>query len=442
MKTIVVYMLFLPLAASGQPQRKLTVDEAVQLALENNKGLHSSWTRVEAADARWSEVTASRLPSLKLQGSYLRMSNVDPFAIQVPFTASPITISPIVLNAYSLRLTLQQPLFTGFRITNTINAAEFSAAAAQHDFDKDKVELSYATRAAYWNLFKAMEFKRVVSENVEQTKAHLADVEQLLRQGLATRNEVLKVEVQLSNLQLAEIDAASAVRLAMMGLNNIIGLPLESELQLSSPVEQTSEDTLPLPRLVQQALTSRSDMKSMESRLQASESLVKAARAGWYPQVFLIGNYYYARPNPRILPTKDEFRDTWDVGVNISFDLWNWLTPVHQTAQAEATFSQAQDALTQFRDGITLEVTQNYLEVTKAREKLGVASRGVDQAEENYRITKSKFESGVATNTDLLDAEVALLQTKTNNVTAVVDYELSKAKLSKSLGKGVSSQTK
>ncbi len=437
MKTIVLCILFLPLTAPGQQQRKLTVDEAVQLALENNKGLHSSWTRVEAADARWSEVNASRLPSLKLQGSYLRFSDVDAFAVQVPFTPSPITISPTVLNAYSLRLTLQQPLFSGFRITSTINAAEYSAAAAQHDFDNVKVELSYATKAAYWNLFKAMEFKRVVTENVEQTKAHVADVNQLLKQGLATRNDVLKVDVQLSNLQLAEIDAASAIRLAMMGLNNIIGLPLETELQLSSPIEQTSEDTLPLPRLIQEALTSRFDMRSMESHLQASESLVKAARGGWYPQVFLIGNYYYARPNPRILPTRDEFKDTWDVGVNISFDLWNWMTPAHQSAQAEATLAQAQDALTQFRDGITFEVTQNYLEVKKAKEKLRVASRGVDQAEENHRITKSKFEAGVATNTDLLDTEVALLQTKTNNVTAVVDYELSKAKLAKSTGRRV-----
>lgn len=445
MKWFVFLVLLIPLITFGQQpylqQDSLTVDAAVQLALENNKALHSSWRKVEAADARLGELNASRLPSLKLQGAYVRLSDIDPFTVQVPPTLTPVTLSPVVLNTYSLKLTLQQPLFTGFRLDNSVSAAEYSANAAQHDYSKDKAELTYSTKAAYWNLFKAIEVKRVVRENVEQTKAHLADVKHLMEQGLATRNDLLKVEVQLSSSQLLEIDAVNGVKIAMMTLDNLMGLPLETEIQLVAnvagitfPLEPKSNDSASLTQLVQKALPSRSEIKAMESRLLASEATVRAARGGWYPQIYLIGNYYYARPNLRILPTKDEFKNTWDVGVSASFDIWNWRTTTHQTTQAEAALAETQDALAQLRDGIALEVTQNYLEVTKAKEKILVASRGVEQAEESYRITKAKFAAGLATNTDLLDGEVALLQAKTNNVTAIVDYELAKERLTKSVG--------
>lgn len=434
------FLLFaFPLLAFGQ-QRTLTVEVAVQLTLENNKTLHSSWSRVEAADARWSELNASRFPALKLQGAYIRLSDVDPFAVQVPFTNPPtlVTLSPVVLNTYSVKLSLQQPLFTGFRLSNTISTAEYLASATHHDYLKDKAELIYATKAAYWNLFKAMEVKRVVSENVELTQAHRADIEQALRQGIATRNDLLKVEVQLSNSRLLEIDAANAVKLAMMGLNNLIGLPLETEIQLTSVLPDAVAGAAlsdSLSQFIQHALRSRPEITAMEFRLRASESSVTASRGGWYPQIALAGNYYYVRPHPRVLPTKDEFKDTWDIGVSVSFDVWNWGTTVHQTTQAEAAHVQTQNARAQLRDAITLEVTQNYLEVITAKEKLTVASGGVEQAEESYRITKSKFEAGLATNTDLLDAEVALLQAKTQYVAAAVDYELAGAKLTKSIGK-------
>jgi outer membrane protein TolC len=107
---------------------------------------------------------------------------------------------------------------------------------------------------------------------------------------------------------------------------------------------------------------------------------------------------------------------------------------MHQTQQAQAQLAQAQDALGQLRDGITLEVTQNYLTLHQSRERIGVSQQTVKQAEENYRVTNEKFRLGVALNSDLLDAEASLLQAKWNYIQSLVDYELAQARLQKSIG--------
>jgi outer membrane protein TolC len=132
---------------------------------------------------------------------------------------------------------------------------------------------------------------------------------------------------------------------------------------------------------------------------------------------------------------RDEFKDTWDIGVAASFDIWNWGTTIHQTNQARAQLEQSKDALGLVRDRITFEVTEAYLSHRQAQEKIAVAEQAVAHAEENHRTTVEKFKAGVALNTDVLDAETSLLQARTNYTQALVDYELAVARLEKSIGK-------
>jgi outer membrane protein TolC len=299
---------------------------------------------------------------------------------------------------------------------------------------RDRAELIYSIKNAYWSLFKAIEFKKVIDENVSQVKAHLKDVQNFFAQGMMTNNEMLKVQVQLSNTQLLHIHAKNAVRLATVVLNNLIGLPLDTEIQLKSGIDHQPKEFADLALLLQKALENRPEVKAMEYRVKANEAGVTLARSGQLPQVFLTGNYAYARPNPRLLPAQDRFKSTWDVGISVSLDVWNWRTTVHQTNQARAQLSQAQDALGQLKDGMRLEVTQNYLNLLEAKERIAVAEQGIRQAEENHRVTDEKFKAGVALNSDLLDAEIALLQAKTNYTQTLVDYELAQAGLQKAIG--------
>ncbi len=446
-KYFALMMSLLTGLAIGQQKLTLTVEQAVQTGLENSKSLKSSQFKVVAAEAKTSEAGALGLPSLKLNAAYTKLSTVDPFILNFPafgtvqpdnktvlFNTVPAQLGDNITNNYTLRATIQQPLFTGNKISGAEDLAEYSYEATKQDFVKDRSELIYNIKSAYWNVYRAQEFKKVVDENVEQIKAHAADAENMLQQGLLTTNDLLKVRVQLSDAQVRQIDAKNSVLLAMYALNNTLGLPLSTEITIASTLQPDIAPAENIDRLVKKAVESRPEILGMNARLKASESNLSIARSGWYPQIFLVGNYNYLRPNQRIFPVKDDFKGTWDVSISLSYDLWNWNTSGSQSTQAEALLSQTEQALSQLKDGVTLEVTSSYLSLRQSKERSAVAKQGVLQAEENYRVTNERYKKGLNVNSDLLDAEVALLTAKLNYTQSLVDYELAAARLSKAVG--------
>jgi outer membrane protein len=419
----------------GQTPMKLTVEQAVDIGLANSKSLHSSQMKVEGADAKASEASVARFPTIKVNGTYTRLSDVQPFIIGPvpPILPTAINLSPSISDNYNMRLTVQQPIFTGFRLNSNANMASYTAEATSSDLARDKAELIYSIKNAYWSYYKAAEFKKVIDEVVEQMKSHLRDVQNMFMQGVVTKNEVLRVEVQLSNAEVTQIEARNNVQLAMLNLDNTVGLPLTTAIELASSVQKSARSYDEPPRLVTQALDRRPEVKAMDLRVKAGESGVSLARSGWWPQIALVGNYYYSRPNQRYVPVVDAFKNTWDVSLNVSLDIWNWGTTLHQTTQAQAQLAQARDALSQLKDGISLEVTQSYLTFRESEERITVAEKGVGQAEENARITDEKFKSGLVLNSDVLDAEVALLQAKWNYIQALVDHALADARMQKAI---------
>lgn len=430
-------LMFVSFTASqlfAQQTASLTLDQAIEIGLEKSKGLHSSLMKVQYADSKSSEADAQLLPSVKFNGAYARLSDVPASQVSLPFLPQPITLSPSVLNNYNLRVSVQQPLFTGFKLQRNADIAEYTASATQKDFEKDKSDLIFNIKSAYWNLSQAIELQKVVDENVEQMKAHLKDVQSWQGQGMITTNEVLKVQVQLSDAKLRQIDMRNNVQLARIGFNSLLGLSLDTDIELATNIKHEPRKFDGLNILLPQAMDRRPELKSMEYRVRAGDAAVSIARSNWFPQIYLSGNYYSSRPNQRFFPTEDAFKDTWDVGVGMSFDVWNWGSTIHQTDQAKAQLSQAEDGLAQLKDGVTLDVTRNYLSLSRAKERIAVAEQGVRQAEENYRVTNAKFKEGLSLNSDLLDAEVALLQAKTNYTQSLVDYELAEAGLERAIG--------
>lgn len=425
-RAIILGLLFFTLAV-GQEKKSLTVDDCILIGLEKNKSIGISKTKMDYSNAKVKEVNTQLLPSLKFNASYTRLSEVDPFSIMG------FTVSPSILNNYISKLSLSQPLFTGFRLKSNLEMMEYNAKATEKDFSKDKVQLIYDIKSAYWNFYKAIEIKKVIVQNIEQINTHLNDIENLYKHGLTTNNEVLKVKVQLSNAELMKIDAENNIQLAMMALNNLIGLPISTYVEPKSIAEVKSTDLPDLNKMIQKAMDNRSEIKGMEYRIKSTESAIKMAKSGWYPQISLIANYYYSRPNSRIFPTLNEFKGTWDLGVNLSFDIWNWKQTSYQTEQSRANLEQSKLSLGQIQDGIVLEVNQSYLTAVKSKEKIRISEQTVEQATENMRVTYDKFKSGLVLNSDVIDAEVSLLQANINYTTSLVDYLLSLIKLEKSI---------
>jgi outer membrane protein len=425
----------LPLAAWAQ-KRPLSLDEAIAAGLEASPALHASRMKVEASAAKAREVAAGRLPSLKLGAGYTRLSEVPPFEVTLPISPNPIVVSQNYFNNWSLRLSVQQPLFTGFRLEAGTASARLLERSAGQDLAKDRSDFIFQVKSAYWGLSRARQIQAVVEESISQVREHLKDVRAFFGQGLVTKNEVLRTELQLSNAELLAIDARNGVDIARTSLNTLIGLPVGTDIELTTTAESLAS-RVPEPagqELVDAALSARPEIKAAEFRIKASEAGLKAARAGWYPQVSLAGNYYYLRPNSRYMPAQDVFHGTWDVGLAVSFDLWNWGQTRNQAEQAKSQLAQARDARKLLEDMAVLEVTQSRLALAQAKDKLRVSGEAVGQAEENLRIFRERFRQGVALNSEVIDAELMLFQAKVARTQAAIDLVLAQAQLEKALG--------
>lgn len=421
--------------APAQEKKRLTVDEAITIGLENSKSLRISRSRVDFADAKVGETNASALPSVKANANYTRLSDVPPFEFVSPLLpGGRMVISPSVLNSYNVTLTAQHPLFVGFKLDAAKNAADASLEGAEQDYSRDRTDLVYNIRAAYWSLFRAQQFLTLANENITQMKSHLNDAKNLMSQGLATTNDTLAVVVQLSDAQLRQIDAANGVRMARLALNNFLGISLTTEIELASDIAHAPRQFSTLDSLIEKGLAARPDVKSFEAKIRAGEAGVTAAKSGWWPQIVLLGHWTSARPNQRIFPTQDKFNNTWDAGVNVSLDIWNWGSTIHQTDEASAQLAQAREGLGLTKDAVTLDVTQAWLTLNQATERIGVAATGLARAEENYRVTSKRFKEGLVINSDMLDAEFSLNSAKLNSTQALVDFELAQARLARAIG--------
>jgi len=443
--TVVVLLILISIGAAAQQKLVLTIEEATRLGLENSKALHTSQFKLDAAAARAAETNTISLPSLKFNGLYTRLSDVPAEAVvlpagsisktpEIPPVDASLVLSPTILDNYTLRATIQQPLFTGRKISGAIEAADYTARATEQDFRRDKAEIIYSIQAAYWTLFQAIEAKRFVDDNVSQVRVHATDAENLMKQGFLTKNDLMKVQVQLSDALVRQIDAENGVQLSMYALNNTLGLPLRTEIILASTIQINDRSWDSVDSLVKRALEKRPEVLGMNARVKAGEAGLVSARGSWWPQIYLVGNYNYLNPNQRYFPVLEEFKGSWDVSVSLTYDIWNWWQTGYQTAQAQSQLAQAQEGLSMVQDGVTLEVTQCYLSIEKARERKAVSEQGVAQAEENYRNITGKFKQGLAANSDLRDAEVELLQAKLNLTQSLVNYELAIAQLTKAIG--------
>jgi outer membrane protein len=440
-KVLYLCVFFLTSTLTAQQTiQYVRLSECMERALGKNPSLHISEAKVQAAEARSSEAATALLPQLKFSGRAAELSKIDPFGITI---GPPINLSmvlfPSITENYSMKLSLQQPLFTGFKLQKNREMAELNASAAKEELTKDQSDLALNVISAYWNFYRAIKVEEVMQQTVEQMSNHVKDIKVLSKQGMATDADVMKVQVQLSEVKVKQIEARNAARLASMALNSLMRNSLDTDIQPSDTPDISQNPAGALLRenlyaLQRLASEHRPEIKSMHLRRDMSSAGVTAAKGGWYPQIVLAANYDYARPNQRIIPPKDQWDGTWDVGLTVQWNIWDWYATGHQTAQAEASLRQSEAGIVQLEDAVALDVAQQYFNAQTANEKVVVAFGGLEQAQESYRMTSEKFKTGVVSNTDMLDAETALMQARLTHTQAVVDCTLALARLKKATG--------
>lgn len=439
------HLVFTALLASSvmlANAQNLSLDEAITQATNSSRSLKSLDYKVKSLTAKTSESKAGLLPSLKYTGSYNRLSKITPATFSIPVgtddNGNPIiqsvALNPNILNQFTNRLAIAQPLFVGGRLQLGLEISKLNQQVASVEYDRNKADVILNTKTSYWNLYRAYQIQKQVQESVTKAQAHVNDVQELVKFGAATQNDLLASQLQLSNAKLQLIDANNNIIIATAALNNLLGTSLEQTITPTSSPRTQTVTLASLSSLTEKAISSRAEMKTAQLQEKTALLGIKNAKAGWLPQVNASAALDYNNPNQRIVPAEDKFYATWAVGINVSMDLWNWNTTKHQTEQARMQQMQAKEGIEQTKEGISLEVTQLYVSVNQALEKIKVTQESVEQAKENYRIVNEKYKKGVALNSDVIDANTALLSANVNLTATLVEYELALAKLEKAVG--------
>ena len=431
MKKILFLLCIIPCFVFSQSEtnKLYSLEECIDIALNNNYNLAIFNERSKGAEAKYKETQTSALPSLKFMGSYSRLSNIDPFSITLPPPISQtFEIFPILLNNTNLRLNLTQPIFTGSKLSGAVDIADFLSQAAIEDYKKQKLDLITEIKICYFNIAKAIQLNKNVKDNIFRIEAHINDAKNMLELKQITTNDFLKIEVQYYKLKSALIETENMVALNKLKLCNLMGITLNYDFDIT-PLSIIEFQIEPLDEYLKSALANRNDLKSIENKVKIAEKGISIANSNWYPQIYLNANYYYANPNQRLMPPTDKFKESWDVGISLSFDIWNWGATSDKVSQAKTQQKEAQLSFNSFRDLITFDVNRIYLNIMQMKESLVFQKKAVEQAEEDFRISKEKFEKGYLSSSDLLDSETSLYESTAAYINTQMDYNISIAAL-------------
>ena len=408
----------------------LTLDDAINRALTTSHRIAEATARQEGIQASIDVHRASEKPTVALSSGYTRTNHVQEFGVPQPDGALRV-IYPDIPDNYFTRVSMQWPIYTGGRAGALARAAEAEARAAGADLEVARADLRLEVVRAYWALATASESVRVLDHALARAEAHLRDVQSRSDTGLVPPNEVSTAEAQRSRHEMLLIESRNLRSSVLEDLRRLTGI--NGDIQPAdrlepSPPARTEMSGAPRP-------AGRAEQQALDERLRAAEERVRAIGARRRPSVGVTGAADYANPNPRIFPRTDKWNTSWELGVAATWTLWDSGRIQAEAAEAAAAAKALRARQADVDALIAADVRQRQLDLDSARAALPAAADAVRSATEARRVVAERFRVGVATSTDVLDAQGALLQAELDRTRALANIRLAEARLDRAMGK-------
>lgn len=414
----------------------LALNQAVELSLQNSKQLKVSKAKIEQATAQLKQALDNRLPEAKVSGSYLWLPKPNINLKTGSDSAGGGSFAQPSQAVYGMA-TINMPIYSGLKIRYGIESAEFLKKAVETDAEFDKETIVSNAIAAYSNLYKSQVAVALVKENLAQSQQRDKDFSNMEKNGLLARNDLLKAQLQTSNIELALVNAENNLKLAMVSLNLMMGQPEQNTLVADSASFQNRYTLASIDEYEQQAFQNRKDIAALDLRKKASEASVKVAKGDYYPSIGLTGGYVAA-----YIPNLLTATNIVNVGVGVQYNIGSLWKAKAKIAQAQANEKELVARQEMLTDEVRMDINRAYQNYLSTQKKIEVEEKSVINATENYRITKNKHDNNLVTTTELLDANVALLQSQINLQEAKADIVVAYNTLLEKVGVLVNNQQK
>ena len=411
-------------ATTVAPVTEITLDQAVNMALTNNPSGKIAVFEFEAAKGSLTAARSYRWPTL----SYTHKDAWTWYGEKYIDSNYPSKDHNYVEDKFSNALTLNWTVWAGNKIESQVSQAKLALDSSQWGIAAARQTLKYNATDAYFKLMAARNAVKLGEESVERLEKYLQDVQVQYRVGVVAKVDVLRSEVSLAQARQTLIEARNAYDLAMSNLNNIIGLPLTTNIGIKGDLTYEKYEQA-LAACEDTALRQRPEIFQYTDAVKSAQEAITIARAGYLPTVTATAQAAWYNDQ---FPGGKNYN--WTIYLTTNWNILDSGLTAGNLKKAVETHKKAQEQLRQTVDSVRLDVRSTYLSLQSFDQSIQTSKASVGLAEEDYRIKVIRYRAGVGTNLDVLDAQVALTTAKNNYLLAMYNYNNYRAKLDKAMG--------
>ena len=393
----------------------LSLKDCIQLGILNNPGFESSRFLVEETKAKLDEAYSGYYPTVSLN------SNADAFSKNNGSQR---------YESFNTGVNLSYNIFQGYKIKSTYGASLDNYQANVYQYETNRQNLIFNIIQAYYRTLQSERILRSSIEAVKNSSLHLEFANAKQKAGMATRSDILKSEVELSNAELNKIKAINTLLAAKGNLNQLMGMPSDYKIGLVDDLSITDETLIhPFDSLLVEAVNSRTELKKYQSLLDAQKKYIQVAKSGYYPSLSANANYNFAGPEVTSM------QQNWWLGMTLSVPVFKGFSNKSRVKQEEFAFQGLEKDFEQLKLQISQEVWNARLSVKESVERISTSLKATVSAKENLSIAEGEYKEGIGSIIQLTDAQTTFVAAEQNYIQALADFKISFAELQRTIGK-------
>ncbi|WP_089861098.1 TolC family protein [Chryseobacterium taeanense] len=429
-KTALSFMIgVFPALFFSQEIKQMTANEVAELALQNHQQLKVSAQNIDIAKQNTNVVKLQKLPNITASTSQFYLG--DAVAIDKDFSNSTNIPMPHYGSSYGVQAT--QLIFKGGLINKSIELANLREQLSELDLEKNKQDVKFLVISNYLDVYKILNQQKVFESNKKLAQERLKNIQKFYQQGMVTRNEVIRGELAIKNLDQGILTLVNNRKILNYNLNIALGLPSDTEIL---PVEslENKESGIGIEYYLNLAHDNNPLLKSAQTNVNVADKNIEIIKTDKMPTISGFGGYTLQRPITTRNPVLDMYSGGWQTGISLSYNIDNLYKTKERVKLGELQKNQANDAVTLTQQNVDMAVNAAYIKYQESIQQAEILNDAKKLAEENYKITEAKYLNQLAVQAEMIDAQNQKLQSELDYANAEINMLYQYYNLLKSTG--------
>ncbi len=420
--TILLVMGSFSFAQTEYNYHQLKLNQAIEIGLQNNKKLQIRTLQTNVSELIEDDLKNEKLPDVNFHTGFHVLSNINQYEDGLLKSS---TKYKVPREQYDFTLSAEIPIYLGGKLKNEEKKAEIETDISKLRTKKDERELRMQIITAYLQVLHLYEQQSLLFDKIHEDSINIKQVKSFQKNGLVTYNEVLRTELQLSNLKMSFTELANDIAIIEHQIKTLIALPAEQELQIDTTDLFTNTTQIGfVDELILEAFEKNENLQIAKEDLHLKEIDKKIIKSNILPRITADGEYVLSYPNFMFFPPQENLYRFGKVGINIVMPLSNLYKNKQKMLIADRSISIAKLEIEEREEQLTHDVFVANRKLEESIEKIEIAREAITQAKENYRIVKTKYANKLSLITELIDADNVYLETQSNLISLEINKQL------------------